>query len=94
MFVTGNSVVAQRGRTLEVWSGPAQTRHFELPHGTRLLDAHGTSVLYAPLGGGAIHLVDLASGADRVVGQGTQAALDGSRLTIAAGRRLMSRVLG
>lgn len=90
VFVTGDGVAAQRGRTLELRS--ASSRTFSLPAGGRVTDVEGGRAAY--VAGGRVHLVDLATGADRVVARGTLAQLAGSKLVVADGRRLTTRALG
>jgi hypothetical protein len=89
VFVTGEGVAAQRGRTLEVHG--ASSRVVPLPAGGRVTDVEGGRATYVV--GSRVHVVDLASGADRVVATGTLAQLAGSKLVVADGRRLTTLAL-
>jgi hypothetical protein len=84
VFVTGSGVVAQRGSTLYDYAAPTRTRR--VAAGSRLMDADGTRAVYVARG--VVHVVDLGSGADRVVGRGTAAQLESGHIVVADGRTI------
>jgi hypothetical protein len=84
VFVTGSGVVAQRGSTLYDYGAPTRTRR--VAAGSRLMDADGSRAVYVARG--VVHVVDLGSGADRVVGRGTAAQLEGGHIVVADGRTI------
>jgi len=81
--VTGSSLVAQHGRTLEVRGG-GPDRLFTLRGGARLADALGRTAVYVVAG--TVRRLDVSTGADRVLAPGTAVALEGSLAAIGNGR--------
>jgi hypothetical protein len=88
--ITGNGLLVQRGRTLELRAGQS-ARMFSLLRGVRLADAEGNRALL--VGGGLVRLLDLASGQGRVLGRGTAAQLVGGTAFISSGRRVAALAL-
>lgn len=84
VFVAGSGVVAQRGSTLYDYGAPTRTRR--MAAGSRLMDADGSRAVYVARG--VVHVVDLGSGADRVVARGTAAQLEGGHIVVADGRTI------
>jgi hypothetical protein len=84
VFVTGSGVVAQRGSTLYAYGAPTRTRR--VAAGSRLMDADGSRAAYVARG--VVHVVDLGSGADRVVARGTAAQLEGGHIVVADGQTI------
>lgn len=80
-FRTAAGLVVQTGATLRLGS---QSR--PLPGRATLEDARGNRAVYAA--GGRIHVLDLRSGADRIVAAGSHARLARTRLAVASGRRI------
>lgn len=84
VFVTGSGVAVQRGSTLFYYGSPTTTT--KLSAGAQLMDADGARAVYVARG--VVHVVELGSGADRVVARGTQAQLEGAHLVVAGGRTI------
>jgi hypothetical protein len=80
-----DAFVAQYGRTLD--SRGLRPRTFTIARTTRLVGATGDRAVI--VGGGAVRTIDLVSGAGKLVGHGTLAAVDGTTLATASGRRLV-----
>lgn len=89
VFVTGNGVAAQRGRTLEFRDGSPVTLVHVLPSGARVVDAQGTEALYVHRG--RVRRIDVVTGVVRDVAAAAHAQLEPGRLVHAAGRRVVSR---
>lgn len=85
--LTGNAVIVQRGKWLELSGGRSAT--IPIPAGTRLADAEGDRALL--VGGGRIRAVDLVARVTRIVASGSFARLEGTRLAIASGRTVSYR---
>ena len=85
IFFSGTSVVAQRGRTIDVRAA-GSTRRVTVPAGAVLRDAAGTRALYTSRG--RVTLLDLDSGATRDLGPGTAAQLEYSTVAVASGARI------
>lgn len=85
--ITGDSLVVQRGRTLEVRGG--RVAIYALVARKVLADAEGDRV--ALVGGGQVNTFDLDSGRSGVAARGSLASLEGSRLAIASGRTVSVR---
>ena len=85
--LTGNAVIVQRGRWLELSGGRSST--IPIPAGTRLADADGDRALL--VGGGRIRIVDLPTRVTRNVASGSLARLEGARLAVASGRTVSVR---
>lgn len=83
--ITGNALLVQRGRTLELRSGQS-AKLFSLVRGVRLADAEGDRALL--VGGGVVRLLDLASGRGRVLARASLATLEGSTAAVASSRRV------
>ena len=79
----GNGLLVQRGRALEL-RNVGGSRIWTLPSGARLVDAADARAYY--VSGGRIHAQSLAGSATRIVGRGTEGAVEGSTLAIAEGR--------
>jgi hypothetical protein len=84
VFVTATGVIAQRGRTVVRYG--SDEKSVQLPSRSTLTDAQGNRAVYVARG--AVHLLDLGSGADRIAAFGTLAQLEGTRLVVANGRVL------
>ena len=85
--LTGNGVLVQRRRTLELrGAGPART--WTLQPGARLVDAEGTLAVYVDAG--AVHALRLTDGKGAVVarGQRPSAQLEAGGLVYASGKRI------
>lgn len=88
VFITGNAVLAQYGRTI-ARRGAGESRTWTLPAGARLVDAEGNLAAYVV--GGSVHVLRLddrkdvawASPFQRAFGQ-----LEPAGLLIGAGRRI------
>lgn len=85
--ITGNRLVVQSGRSLEVRAG-SEVKLFSLVRGVTLADAEGSRVVLA--GGGKVRLLDIGSGRARLVVSGSTAQLEGIRLVYASGRRVFA----
>ncbi|HUH15763.1 MAG TPA: hypothetical protein VML35_07750 [Gaiellaceae bacterium] len=85
--LTGNAVLVQRGRTLELRGG--RTGSWPVPAGNRLLDAEGNRAVLS--GGGRVRTLDLRDGRIQVVAPGTLARIEGARLSIGSGRLVSVR---
>ena len=85
VFVTGNGVASQRGRTVEFRSG-STTRRWTLPAGTRVRDAEGLRAVY--LAGGRARLLNLSTGASQDLGRATDVQLEYSTAAVAVGRTI------
>ena len=85
VFVTGNGVAAQRGRTVEFRTG-SSTRRWTLPAGGRLRDAEGVRAVY--LSAGRAKSLDLTSGRTRDLGPAADVQLELSTVAVASGRRI------
>jgi hypothetical protein len=85
VFVTGNGVASQRGRSLEFRSGSA-TRRRTLPAGARLRDAEGLRAVY--LVAGRARLLNLSTGATRDLGRATDVQLEYATAVVAVGRTI------
>jgi hypothetical protein len=80
-----DAFVVQYGRTLD--SRGLRPRTFTLARSTLLAGATGDRAVI--VGGGAVRTIDLVTGAGALVGRGTLAAVDGTTLATASGRRLV-----
>ena len=87
--LTGAALLVQRGRTLELrGSGPART--WLLPAGARLEDAQGNRAYY--MAAGQIRELRLdAINRQRQLGLGSHVQVDGERLALSSGRRVLLR---
>lgn len=85
--ITGDALVVQRGRTLELRGG--RTAIYSLIAGVRLADADGDRAVL--VGGGKVRSFDLDSGNGGVVAPGSLAGLEGARLAAASGRTVSVR---
>jgi hypothetical protein len=85
VFVTGNGVAVQRGRTVEVRTG-ASTRRWTIPSGARLRDAEAQRAVY--LAGRRATSLDLTSGRTRDLGPASDVQLESATVAIASGRRI------
>ncbi|HEX4929384.1 MAG TPA: hypothetical protein VFV62_01655 [Gaiellaceae bacterium] len=85
--ITGDLLVAQRGRTLELRGGRAAT--YSLAAGVKLADADGDRAVL--VGGGKVRTLDLGSGRVAVAAAGSFAALEGATLAVASGRIVSAR---
>jgi hypothetical protein len=86
--ITGDSLVVQHGRTLEVRGG-GRAAMYSLLAGARLADADGGRAVVVRRG--RVSTFDLASGVGRDVSAGTFADLEGAALAVASGRTVSSR---
>jgi hypothetical protein len=86
--LSGNALVAQIGRTLDV-VGPGPIRQYSLPAGARLQDALESTALYAV--GGSVISLSTSTGDRLVVARGTAGALESSLAAVASGRRVLLR---
>jgi hypothetical protein len=80
--LTGTAVLVQRERWLELSGGRSASRL--APAGTRLADADGDHALL--VGGGRVRRIDLRDGRVRILANGSFARLEGTRISLAAGR--------
>jgi hypothetical protein len=85
VFVTGNGVASQRGRTIELRSG-SSTRRWTVPTGARLRDAEGLRAVY--LVAGRARLLNLSTGATRDLGQASDVQLEYATAVVARGRTM------
>ncbi|MGH3071332.1 MAG: hypothetical protein ACRDNB_03560 [Gaiellaceae bacterium] len=85
--LTGDALVVQRGRTLELRGGRAAM--YSLIAGVKLADAEGNRAVL--VGGGKVRSFDLDSGSGGVVASGSLAGLEGMRLATASGRTVSVR---
>lgn len=86
--MTGDALVVQRGRTLELRGG--RTAIYSLVAGVKLADADGDRAVL--VGGGKVRTLDLDSGrAGGGAGSGSLARLEGKRLAVASGRTVSVR---
>lgn len=86
--VTGDGLVVQRGRSLEVRRGSSRSI-YSLLAGVRLADAEGERAVL--VGGGKVTTFDLGSGNGSVAAAGTFAQLEGTTLWTASGRAVSAR---
>lgn len=86
--ISGNSLVAQVGRSLEVRSG-SSTRQILLRRDLKLVGAGGGRA--ALLGRDGAQLLDLDTGTSSSLGPARQARVDGVRVVTANGRRIVIR---
>lgn len=87
--ITGDALVVQRGRTLEL-RGAGGPRTWTLPARARLDDAQGSRVYYVT--GGQIRELRLdAVNRQRQLGLGSHVAVEGARLVSSNGRRVLLR---
>jgi hypothetical protein len=92
--VTGNAVVAQRGRSLIQALSTDDYRTWRMAAGARLADADGRRVLY--VAGSSVHVLRLDTGSDRIVHRTSARALaqlEGSTLVVADARRVSASTL-
>jgi hypothetical protein len=83
VFITGNGVALQRGRTVELRTG-SSTRRWTIPAGARLRDAEGLRAVY--LAAGRAQLLNLSSGETRDLGRATDVQLESSTAAVGSGR--------
>jgi hypothetical protein len=88
--LSGNGVLVQRGRTLEL-RRPGVTRVFVVGARSTLTDTIGERALYAV--SGQIRQVSLVDGSDRAIATGSHGAAELSTLAVASGRRVIVRPL-
>lgn len=86
--LSGTSLVAQVGRTLEVREGPS-ARSIAIRGDQKLVGAGGGRA--ALLGRDGARLLDLRTGKTTLVGPAGQARVDGGRVVTANGRRIVFR---
>lgn len=86
--ITGDNLLVQSGRTLELRGGRGPAVYSLIP-GVKLADAEGNTALL--VGGGKVRTFDLDSGRGGVVANGTFAELEGTMLALAAGRTVSVR---
>ena len=84
---TGNALVVQRGRTLELRGG--RTAIYSISAGVKLADADGDRAVL--VGGGKVRMIDLRDGRVQIVASGSLARLEGARLAVASGRTVSVR---
>ena len=84
VFLTGNSVAVQRGRTIELRRGDDTTTKFAVPADAVLRDAAGSRAVYTTRG--RVKLLDLSSGVTRDLGAGTAARMEAQTVAIASAR--------
>jgi hypothetical protein len=82
---SSDAFVVQYGRTLD--SHGLRPRTFTVTRSTLLVGATGGRAVI--VGGGAVRTIDLVTGAGALVGRGTFAAVDGTSIAIASGKRLV-----
>jgi hypothetical protein len=82
VFVTGDGIASQHGRTVELRGRASYTA--TLPRGAVLRDADGLRLLYTVAG--RIKELDFATGTTRDVAAGAYAQLEGGSVATAAGR--------
>jgi hypothetical protein len=80
-----DAFAVQYGRILD--SRGLRPRTFTLARSTLLAGATGNRAVI--VGGGAVRTIDLVTGAGALVGHGTLAAVDGTTLVTASGKRLV-----
>ena len=80
--ITGDLLVVQRGRTLELRGG--RTAIYSLIAGVKLADADRDRAVL--VGGGKVRTFDLNSGRGAVAASGSFAGLEGATLAVASGR--------
>jgi hypothetical protein len=85
VFLTGNGVATQRGRTIELRTGDALHR-WAVPADARLRDGEGLRVVYTS--GGRAWLRTAGSDPARNLGSATDLQLEYSTLAIASGRSI------
>ena len=85
VFVTGNGVAVQRGRTIELRSGSAVQR-WTVPADARLRDAEGSRLVYTA--GGRVWLREQGAAQARSLGVGSDAQLEAMTLARASGRSI------
>jgi hypothetical protein len=88
--LSGEGVVVQRGRTLEL-RRPGVSRVFLVKAGSTLTDTIGERVLYTV--SGQARQLSLADGSDRALAAGSLAEAELSTLAVASGRRVSVRPL-
>jgi outer membrane protein assembly factor BamB len=84
--ITGTGLLVQQRGTLEL-RGSGAPRTFAVGTNARLEDALGDRAVYSR--GGVVTMLSLSSAARRTVGTGARAALEGGRLAVASGRRVL-----
>lgn len=85
--ITGDALVVQRGRTLELRGG--RTAIYSLIAGVKLADADGDRAVL--VGGARVRTFDLDSGRGGVVVSGSLARLERATLAVASGRTVSVR---
>ncbi len=85
--ITGNSLLVQHGRTLELLGD--RIAMYSLIAGVKLTDAEGDRAVL--VGGGKVRTFDLDSGSGGIVAKGGFAQLEGSKLAAASGRTVSVR---
>lgn len=85
VFVTGNGVAVQRGRTVELRTG-STTRRWTIPAGAVLRDAEGLRAVY--LTAGRAKLLNLSEGSTRDLGRATDVQLEYSTAAVGSGRAI------
>jgi hypothetical protein len=83
--ISGNGLLVQRGRTLELRESGA-TRTWGLSRGARLQDAEGGRAYY--VAAGRVRELKFTTGKDRVLARGTHARAEGRTLVVASARRI------
>jgi hypothetical protein len=86
--LTGSLLVGQWGSTLEV-HGSGSPKTYRLVAGARLADAEARRAVF--IARGKVRLLNLDSGASRIVVAGSSAQLEGRSLTYASGRLVAVR---
>ena len=86
--LTGNALLVQHGRTLELRSGTRRSL-YSLLAGSRLVDAEGGRAVL--IRRGQVSTFDLDSGIGSVVATGAFADLEGTALAVASGRTVSVR---
>lgn len=89
--ITGNGLVVQRGRTLELRDG-GTPRTWTLPVGASLEDAAGGRAFY--VAGGRARQLSLSTGSDRLVAAGSHVQVEGVTIAVSSGRRVSALPLG
>jgi hypothetical protein len=84
VFVTGDGVAVQRGRTIELRSG--STVRWSVPADARLRDAEGSRLVYTA--GGRTWLREPGAAQARSLGAGSDAQLEATTLALASGRSI------
>ena len=84
--VTGNRLLVVDGHELDVF-GPGPVRQFTLPPSARLDDASGSTALYSV--GGSVVALSIGTGERHTLAPGSAAAIEGGRVAVANGRRVV-----